>query len=130
MAEKIYKVGEPIQILYQAPNKQTGLTVIAEIWFYDTKDSNFPDITLSEIPDKGVYKGSFTPDLEGEWKVIIHEDVTGEGQVVKRYSVGAHNVHSVGEDVKGVDSKMGGIQTTLGLIDDKIDKLDTPPMVS
>jgi len=80
--------------------------VVAEIILpNDLKDSSFPDEELVEIGSSGIYKGAFTPDTEGEWKVICHK-ADGDGQVVKRFSVGLHNVSSVGEGVTNVDGKV------------------------
>jgi hypothetical protein len=115
MAESNYKVNEAIEIVYQAPNKESGLTgvtaVIAEIYLpNDDKNSNFPDIELVEIGSEGIYNGHFTPDEQGEWKAIIHKS-GGDGQVVKRYSVGAHNVSSVGDEVGVVDGKIVSLDT-------------------
>ncbi len=158
MAEKFFKVGEEIEVFYQAPNKESGLTIVAEIYLPNgEKDSNFPDVTLDEMGGTGSYKNTFTPDAQGEWRAIIHKD-NGDGQVVKRYSVGAHNVHSVGEavgnvdgkassiqsavanldsDVAAVDGKVDAVQSTANDIETKVDNLDTkvssldtPPMVS
>ena len=141
MAEKQFKINEPIEIVYQAPNRESGLSggtaVVAEIFLpNDTKDSTFPDLELVEIGTSGVYKGLFTPDQEGEWKVVIHKS-NGDGQVVKRYSVGAHNVNSVGAAIENVDSDVAVVQTTADSIETKVDdldikvsSLDTPPMVS
>lgn len=138
MAEKLYKVNEVIEIVYQAPNKESGLTdIVAEIYLpSDVKDSNFPDVVLTEIGGSGTYNGPFTPDTQGEWKVIIHKS-SGDGQVVKRYSVGGHNVNSVGDAIANVDSDVAGVQSTansieskVDTINNKVDSLDTPPMVS
>lgn len=152
MAEKMYKIDEPIKIVYQAPNKETDLTITAEIILPgDIKnDSNFPDIILVEVLGKGVYTGTFAPDQEGEWEAIIHKP-GDEGQVVKRYSVGAHNVHSVGAaiadvdadvatldgkvvnldgDIVVLDGKADTTHTKLDNLNTKVGELDTPPMVS
>lgn len=141
MAEKQFKVDEAIEIVYQAPNKETGLTgvtaIIAEIYLpTDVKDSGFPDMELVEIGSSGVYNGTFTPDIQGEWKVVIHKS-DGDGQVVKRYSVGAYNVNSVGAAIANVDSDVAAVDSTVVLIKSKVDaidtkvsSLDTPPMVS
>lgn len=88
MTEKQFKVDEAIEIVYQAP-KESGLAgvIIAEIFLpNDAKDSAFPDLVLREIGSSGVYKCLFTPDQEGEWKVVIYKS-NGEGPTVKRYSV-------------------------------------------
>jgi hypothetical protein len=102
-----YKVNDAIVVSYQAPNKQTGLTgVVAEIYLPSgQKDSNFPDVALTEVGATGVYKGSFTPDEVGEWIALCHK-ADGDGQVIKQFPVGAHNVSSVGEAVGTVDGKV------------------------
>lgn len=159
MAEKNYKVDEVIKIVYQAPNKETGLTITAEIVLPGgAKDiGSFPDLTLVDVLSKGIYTGDFTPDAQGEWQAIVHKP-GDEGQVVKRYSVGAHNIHDIGEDVgivdvkvdtaiagvntvdgkvDTVDGKVVGVQNTADSIETKVDNLtnitgalDTPPMIS
>jgi hypothetical protein len=109
MAEKLYKIDEEIVLGYQAPNKESGLSgVVAEIYLPGdppVKDSNFPDVALVEVGSSGTYRGKFTPDAQGTWQVIMHKS-DGDGQVTKSFSVGAHNVHSVGEAVATVDSTM------------------------
>ena len=158
MGERNYKINDPIKVVYQAPNKETGLVVTAEIYLPNgSQDSNFLDMILDEVGHKGVYKQEFTPDEMGDWIVIVH--LPGdEGQVVKRYSVGAHNVHGLGlaiaetdgkvddldSDVAAVDGKVDAVtgkvdivQTTADSIETKINTLsssvgglDTPPMIS
>ena len=127
MAEKLFKVNEAIEIVYQAPNKESGLTgltaVEAEIYLpSNDKDSNFPDVALVEIGSSGTYNGTFTPDAEGEWKVIIHKS-DGDGQVVKRYSVGLHNVSSVGEGVSGINTAVADLDGDVVALDTKVEAL-------
>jgi len=151
MGRRDYKVNEPIKFLYQAPNKASGETVIGEIYLPSgSKDSNFPDVTLTERGSTGTYIGEFTPDTLGDWQVIIHID-DGSGQVTKRYSVGDYDVTGVGVAVEDVDDKVDiidsvvdGMDTQLGQMDTQLDtmegkidsiqgsvgSIDTPPMVS
>jgi len=104
MAEKIYKINEAIDIGYQAPNKESGLTVIAEIYLPNKeKDSNYPDVILDEVGNSGTYRGIFIPDQQGTWQLIIHKS-DGDGQVANAYSVGGYNVHSVGEAITSLQS--------------------------
>jgi hypothetical protein len=124
MAEKVYKVNESVELGYQAPGRASGKVVIAEIYLPNkAKDSNFPDITLVEVGNSGTYRGSFTPDAQGEWQAILHLD-DGEGQVVKRFSVGGHNVHSVGEAVGGVHGAIDAVEVKVDAVDDKVDAVD------
>jgi len=135
MADKNYKVNEVIDLGYQAPNKETGLTVIAEIYLPNkSKDSTFPDVVLVEVGNSGTYRGEFTPDQVGTWQVLTYKE-GGDGQVVRNYSVGEHNVHSVGEAigsvnaaVADVDSDVAALDSKLDNIDSKVSALDTPPM--
>jgi len=141
MAEAVYKNNEVIEVVYQAPNKESGLTgvtaVEAEIFLpSNAKDSNFLDVALVELGSTGIYTGTFTPDEVGEWKVLIHKS-DGDGQVVKRYSVGDYNVSAVGENVAALDTKVdtnasatdanvdAKTAVTDGLVGDVDAKLDT-----
>ena len=130
MAEKLYKVNEAIELGYQAPNKQSGLSgVVAEIYLPNKeKDSSFPDVTLVEVGNSGTYRGEFTPDQQGTWQVIMHKD-DGDGQVTKNYSVGGYNVHSVGEAIDDIDSDVASLDTKVDTradtTDGKVDDLDS-----
>lgn len=126
MAEKLYKVLEAIELGYQAPNKETGLVgIVAEIYLPNKqKDSTFPDVELVEVGATGTYRGEFTPDAQGTWQVIMHK-ADGDSQVTKSFSVGAFNVHTVGEAVVAVDSAVGGVDTKVTAVDGKVDTVNT-----
>ena len=129
MADKLYKVGEVIDLSYQAPNKQSGLTgVVAEIFLPNKqKDSNFPDVVLTEdMANTGTYVGDFTPDQQGTWRVLMHKS-DGDGQVGKSFSIGGHNVHSVGEAVGTVDGKVDTVNSNVGGVKAKTDNLPDDP---
>ena len=142
MADQSFKINEAIVLGYQAPNKESGLTVIAEIYLPSTlQDSNFPNIVLVEVGNSGTYRGEFVPDQAGVWQAIMYKD-GGAGQVTKSFSIGSHNVHSVGEAIGTVDSKIdavdalvdtvvadvANVQTTVDGIASSVGALDTPPM--
>jgi hypothetical protein len=125
MADKLFKVDEAIEFGYQAPNKESGLIVVAEVYLPNkAKDSTYPDITVGEIGTSGTYRGSFVPNVEGTWQVIIHKD-DGDGQVSKSFSVGSHNVHSVGDAIALVSSDVAGVDDAVADIDVKVDAVDT-----
>ena len=150
MAEKNCKVNEAQEIVYQAPNAASGLDIRADV--YDqNKALKFVDVSLVEVDSTGTYRASFTPDAAGEWQAIIYEFVdsaTRNGQVTKRYSVGAYNVDSVGvamakdstvakDNTVAKEATLVGVDTQLDTVETKIDNivtsvgsLDTPPMVS
>ena len=123
MGQKNYKVGTEINVVYQAPNATTGQVVTMEI--YDEaglKDPvDFPDVIMVEVGTKGRYRGSFTPDAEGEWENHISL-AGGDGQVVKQFSVGGFNISGVGTIVSDIDTQLDNVEA-------KIDGLDSPAMV-
>jgi hypothetical protein len=131
MSEKNLKVDNPVTIAYQAANKETGAVVISEIYLpTGLKDLvGFPDVTLVERDASGSYAGSFTPDDVGDWVVLTHK-ADGSGQIMKRYSVGSHNLQSVGDDVNTIQGVATTIESKVDLLDSKIGVLDTPPMCS
>jgi len=144
MAERNFAINEPITVIYQAPNKESGLTIEVEIFLPSgDKDSNFPDFTLTERGSTGTYVGTFTPDAAGDWQVLVHKD-DGDGQVTKKYSVGSYNVETVGEKISdtktvvdnvhtkvaNLDTQMDTVETKVDNIDTKVSALDTPPMIS
>lgn len=102
----IYKSGEVIDVTYQATKTTTGLIdVTMEI--YDesrAKDGvNFPDVTMTEIGSTGRYYGSFTPDAEGVWTVMI-DSASKSGKVVKTFLVVGHNIDSIGDAIAALNN--------------------------
>ena len=113
MAIKNYAVNEVIQVTYQTDGAKSGKTVIMEI-FDETgaKDIiNFPDVTMTEILTTGRYDGSFTPDAQGEWVIMVSYD-SGKGKIVKQYSVGGYNLDDVGQKVTAIESQTTNIDSS------------------
>ena len=108
MAQGEYKVGQAIEVTYQATKATSGLVdVTMEI--YDelgAKDIiNFPDVIMTEIGSTGRYKGLFTPDVEGKWRVMI-DSASKAGKIIRDYGVVGHNIDAVGDAIATVDSTM------------------------
>lgn len=132
MGQGIFKVNEVIEVTYQATASTTGLVDVTMEIYDETgaKDGvNFPDVVMTEIGATGRYKGSFTPDAQGKWRVMINS-VTKVGKLEKDYDVVGHNPHSIGEKldiIQGVDDD------TLKTLSDQIDNIpisvDQPPMI-
>lgn len=125
MAQGEYKANQAIEVTYQAAAAATGLADVTMV-IYDEGHAldgvNFPDVVLTEIGVTGRYYGAFTPDAEGEWNILI-DSVTKPGNIVKKYSVIAHNIDSVGDALGVTDGKVD-------IVDGKIDALgDAPPMI-
>jgi len=77
---------------------------------------------MTEIDATGRYKGSFTPDAEGKWRVMI-DSVTKSGKIVKDFDVVAYNIDAVGDATIVIEGK-------IDTLDGKIDGLgDAPPMI-
>ena len=112
MSDKTFKVGEEISVVYQAPGSATGKIVNMEI--YDetgVKDLvGFPDVMLAEVGATGKYRGSFTPDAEGNWEIHVALS-TGAGKIVKQYSVGGYNLAGIGNLVSEVKDMVDGIDS-------------------
>ena len=130
MSEKINKA---IEVTYQAAGVATGLVDVTMV-IYDEGHAldaiDFPDVVMTEIGATGRYYGSFTPDAEGKWTVMI-DSITAPGKVVKKYDVGSSDIDSVGADVVTVDGKVDTAIAGIATVDGKIDALSlvTPPMV-
>ncbi len=112
MAIKNYAVNEVIDITYQTDGAKSGETVVMEI-FDETgaKDPvDFPDITMAEILTTGRYKDVFTPDVQGEWIIMISYG-SGKGKLVKQYSVGGFNLDDVGQIANAIEIQTSGIDS-------------------
>lgn len=101
MAQGNYKVNESIDVVYQARNTQSALTAVTMVIYDETFAVNtaFPDVIMTEIGSTGRYYGSFTPDSEGTWNVLIANGASNKGKVIEKYLVVAHNIDSIGDAV-------------------------------
>jgi hypothetical protein len=122
MGKQDHKVGVPIVLVYQAAGGQEGLspqaTVLDETGAPDP--TNFPVITLTPIasaPDR--YVGQFTPDAEGEWKVLLH-DGTDKGKQTGHFSVGGWTVHTIGQAVATLASDVTALGTSVGNVESTV----------
>lgn len=132
MPQGLEKVGEIIEVTYQAAGAVTGLLDVTMEIYDETgvKDVvNFPDVTMTEIGSSGRYEGSFTPDQQGKWRIMINS-ATKPGKMVKDYDVVGYNIHSIGEEL---DTLQGGDGDTLETLSNQIDDIPTsfesPPMI-
>ena len=101
MSEKINKA---IEVIYQAAGAVTGLDDV-KMDVYD--EAHVEDVAkavaaMTEIGSTGRYYGVFTPDAEGEWTVLI-DSIVAPGKVVKKYTVVAHDVDSIGDDIAALE---------------------------
>jgi len=135
MGQRNFKVGEAIEVVYQAQNAGSGVVINMEV--YDethTLVAGGPTVMM-ELGTSGRYYASFTPDIAGEWSVQIEQD-GGIGQTTKAFSVGDHNVHDVGAKVDIIDDNTTNLGTNLGIVEGKVDDVNakvsaflSPPMI-
>lgn len=106
MAAGNYKSGVAIIVTYQAVNVATGKTITMDV--YDethAKDAGKCVAAMTEIEtDQGRYYGTFTPDAEGEWIVIMRNTTDSNGEVVKAFAVAGHNIDSIGDLATAIDT--------------------------
>ncbi len=136
MPQGQYKINEVIEVTYQATEATTGLAdVTMEI--YDESGAkdvpNFPDVTMTEIDATGRYTGTFTPDENGKWRVMINSAVK-PGKSLRDYDVISHNIHSVGGSIAASEANIRGVDSdTLKDLSDQIDNIsgaaDSPPII-
>jgi hypothetical protein len=100
------KVNNAIEVTYQASNAQTGLVDVTMVIYDETHTLdgvNFPDVVMTEIGVTGRYYGSFTPDVVGNWTILI-DSITIPGKVVKKYKVALTDVDTVAGGVAALEN--------------------------
>lgn len=124
MAQKSYKVGEAIEVVYQALNAKSASTIHMEI--YDETHTLVVGgpIVLMELGASGRYYGSFIPDEVGEWTVEIQES-DGTGKVVKAFSVGTKNIQDLGAGIDSIQNDTTTLGTNVGVVEGKVDTAHT-----
>ena len=108
MAEKNFKVNEPIQVEYRAKKSKTGATVVLDV-FDETGalDALKGVAAMPEPNSDGVYIASFTPDAQGEWVVYVYESGKASDKVIRKYSVGGYDLDTVGQTVDAIEAEAG-----------------------
>lgn len=121
-----YKVNVVREVTYQAAGSTPGLIDVTMEIFDETgaKDiPNFPDVVMTEIDSTGRYKGSFTPDVEGKWRVMV-DSATKPGKIVRDFDIVGHDVDSVGDAVAITDGKVDTVDGKVDTVDGKITALN------
>lgn len=124
MAEKNFKVGESIEVQYQAGNGESGLVINMKIVKPDKTFASADPVALTEIGNSGRYYGSFVPDAEGEWSVQV-ERADGTGKMTKAFSVGAYHVEDLGAKLDLAVGKLNDQDENLGVVQTKVDNIKT-----
>ena len=133
----IYKIGEAIDVTYQATKATSGLIDVTMEIFDESRALDgvgFPDVIMTEIGSTGRYYGSLTPDAEGVWTVMINS-ASKTGKIVKTFLVIAHNIDSIGGAIAGLNNLSTievntEVDTALADYDvAKVSDIVSPPMV-
>jgi len=122
MAEKNFKIGESIEVTYQAGNGESGLTINMQVVKPDKTFVPGGPVVLTEIANSGRYYGSFVPSVEGEWSVQA-ERADGTGKMTKSFSVGTYHVEDLGNELILVKGKLDDQDTNLGVVHTKVDDI-------
>jgi len=122
VSKKNFRVGEGVEVVYQAQNAATGVVVNMEVYDETKTLVAGGPIVLMELGTSGRYYGTFTPDAQGEWLVQIEQE-GGIGKAVKAYSVGEHNIHEIGAKVITIEDNVSSLGTEMGIVEGKVDGL-------
>lgn len=122
MGKKNFRVGEAVEVIYQAQNAATDVVVNMEVYDENKTIVAGGPTVLTELGASGRYYGTFTPTAQGEWQVQIEQE-GGIGKAVKAYSVGGHNIHEIGAKVETIEDNVGALGTEIGIVEGKVDSL-------
>lgn len=139
----LYKVGEPIVVVYQAAAVETGATIKMDIYDEAHAKGDTPpcvaamtEITYNATPT-GRYYATFTPDAAGTWIALMYED-GGGGEVVKAFIVDTADefgikavvdsietkVDTIDGEIETIDTEVGNLATALQTVDDELATVD------
>lgn len=86
MAKNIYKINEPVKVVYQPLGGTTGITDLKMV-ITDEQGNISSPVTLVE-GSGALYEASFTPDAKGRWWVQITSVSYPENAVKESYFIG------------------------------------------
>jgi hypothetical protein len=132
----IAKVGESVDVTYQAAKETTGLTDVTLKIFDESRavDAiNYPDVVLTEIGATGKYYGSFIPDAVGVWSYGV-DSASKVGPVTGTIIVTNHNLDSLGASIAALnDLSEAEVQAIIDVSEtnilNAISDLGSPPML-
>lgn len=122
-----YKKNEAIKVNYIALNKTTGLTDV-EMEVFNPSDVLVTTVTLVEVAagsgedPLGLYRGSFTPTTEGQWRIRI-QSATNNDDISKVFEIGNYKLDDVKDQLDTVEGKVDVIDGNVTAIKTKTDNL-------
>lgn len=124
-----YKKNEALQVNYIALHKTAGLTDVY-MKVYNPSDTLVTTVTMTEVVAAsgenvlGLYRGSFTPTTDGQWRVRI-ESVTNNDDISKIFEVGNYKLDDVKDQTQSIEDKTDIIDGNVDLIKTETDKIQT-----
>jgi len=127
-----YKKNEALQVNYIALKKTTGLTDV-KMRVYNTADVLINEYTMIEVAASsgdaalGLYRKSFTPTTDGQWRVRIESVINGD-DISKIFEIGnfkLDDIETIVADIDGnVDQALLDIAAVKGVVDSTEGKVD------
>jgi len=106
----IYKVDEAIIIYYLALNKAIELTDIT-LKVYNPSDELEDTLTMDEVAD-GFYKKSFTPDVIGNWRIVITSVSNGD-YTSKTYKINTYKLDDLKDQLDVIEGKIDSLEVSI-----------------
>jgi len=122
MAEKNFKIGESIEVQYQAGNGDSGLTIKMRVVKPDKSYVPGDPVVLTEVGNSGRYWASFVPNIIGDWSVQV-EKADGTGKVTRAFSVGDYHIEDLGANLELVKGQLNDQDDNLGVVHTKVDEI-------
>jgi peptidoglycan hydrolase CwlO-like protein len=137
MQKMRYIKNAAIKVNYVALHRTLGLTDLS-MKVYDEAGELFSTVILTEVLGDGTgldaggaYKGNFTPDAKGQWRIRI-TSATNNDDVQKVFEVGNSDVDEVKTQLDTVEGKVDAVQSdvtsvkgTVETTDGKVDALQS-----
>jgi len=136
----IAKVGDTVDVTYQAVKEQTGLSDVTLKIFDETRNPdlvNFPDVVLTEMGTTGRYYGSFSSDAKGVWTYTV-DSVTRKGPLTGTIIITDNDLDSIGDAVAALNTALNTVESnirgadsdTLETLSDQLDSVEGPAMLA
>jgi len=128
----IYKKGEVLKVNYLALKKTEGLTDVT-MYVYNPSDVLVNTVVMTEVVAEsgmdalGLYRGSFTPALEGQYRVRI-ESATNGDDISKVFEIGNFKLDDLDAQLVTIDGKIDNLDADVvavkGVVDSTEGKVD------
>jgi hypothetical protein len=122
-----YKKNEAIKVNYLALKKTVGLTDVT-MYVYNTLDVLVSTLVMTEVVADsgmdalGLYRSSFTPTTEGQWRIRI-ESATNGDDISKVFEIGNYKLDDIKDQTQDIEDKVDIIDGNVDLVKIETDKI-------